>query len=78
MDGAEVTTIFLYVIFARHFAQRIQFPSWADCFAALRTARYEIPNGAENETGVVMFCGTASAEFRGADEGWVVTERVKP
>lgn len=70
--------VFLYVIFAGHFDQRIQFPSWADCFAALRTARYEIPNGAENETGVVMFCGTASADFHSVNGDWVKAERVEP
>lgn len=66
--------IWLYVILNRgsgsDLVQRTPHPTYASCFAALKTMRIEAPKGNENEIAVVAYCGTDAVQRHYSATWW--------
>lgn len=62
--------VFLYIFTFSwgHMAiHRTPMPSWDACQQVVEQSRGHVSDGAENEAGVVLFCGSAKLEWRSRD-----------
>lgn len=74
-----MSEVFLYIItfsWGSKAIYRTEMPSWDACIAVVEGSRGHVSDGAENEAGVVLFCGGNKLEDRsyGSKWEWVATE----